>query len=91
MADYLPAGLEDLDRLIPVERPLLEVAGEPPGEIEAAFGRHVASLVPSGATLLVRIGFHFPTPCCALFRVAKILGIHTEMLLTVSCVSHRPA
>lgn len=51
---FLPVS--KIDRLVPVERPLLELSGELPGDIEAAIGCHVASLVPNGATLQTGIG-----------------------------------
>lgn len=68
-----------IDRLIPVDKPLLEHAGEPPGEVELAIGHHVASLVPNGATLQTGIGA-IPDAVLAALRQHRDLGVHTEML-----------
>jgi len=74
---FLPVS--KIDRLIPVDTPLLELVGDPPGEIEAAIGRHVATLVPNGATLQTGIGSIPDAVLHALSRHAD-LGVHTEML-----------
>jgi acyl-CoA hydrolase/GNAT superfamily N-acetyltransferase len=65
--------------LIPVEHPLLELTTEPPGEVEAAIGHHVASLVPNGATIQTGIG-SIPDAVLAALRNHQDLGVHTEML-----------
>jgi acyl-CoA hydrolase/GNAT superfamily N-acetyltransferase len=68
-----------IDRLIPVDTPLLELPTEPAGAIEAAIGRHVASLVPDGATLQVGIG-SLPDAVLRALSRHRDLGVHTEML-----------
>lgn len=74
---FLPVS--KIDRLVPVETPLLELAEDPPGEIEAAIGRHVASLVPSGATIQIGIG-SIPEAVLQSLSDRVDLGVHTEML-----------
>lgn len=74
---FLPVS--KVDRLVPVSRPLLELAANPPGEIEAAIGRHVASLVPSGATVQTGIG-SIPDAVLGALSERVDLGVHTEML-----------
>jgi acyl-CoA hydrolase/RimJ/RimL family protein N-acetyltransferase len=74
---FLPVS--KIDRLVPVERPLLELAAEPFGEIEAAIGRHVASLVPDGATIQTGIG-SIPDAVLRALAEREDLGVHTEML-----------
>jgi acyl-CoA hydrolase len=68
-----------IDRLIPVDTPLLELAAEPPGEVELAIGRHVATLVPDGATIQVGIG-RIPDAVLEALSGHRDLGVHTEML-----------
>jgi acyl-CoA hydrolase len=46
--------------LVPVQSPLPELTSEPPDQVEREIGRHVASLVPDGATLQVGLA-RFPT------------------------------
>ena len=71
--------ISKIDGLVPVDSPLLELAPEPPGEVERAIGEHVARLVPNGATLQAGIG---SIPNAVLGALAKHtdLGVHTEML-----------
>jgi acyl-CoA hydrolase/GNAT superfamily N-acetyltransferase len=68
-----------LDRLIPVDTPLLEHAAEAPGEVELAIGRHVAGLVADGATLQTGIG-KIPDAVLSALEGRRGLGVHTEML-----------
>ncbi len=68
-----------IDRLIPVDTPLLEHVSAPPGEVEVAIGHHVASLVPNGATLQTGIG-SIPDAVLAALGQHEDLGVHTEML-----------
>lgn len=71
--------VSQIDRLIPVDAPLLELRAEPPGDVEAAIGRHVASLVPDGATVQTGIG-SIPDAVMAALGGHADLGVHTEML-----------
>lgn len=68
-----------IDRLIPVATPLLELACDPPGDVEAAIGRHVATLVPNGATIQTGIGA-IPDAVLSSLSRHQDLGVHTEML-----------
>jgi len=71
--------VSEIDRLIPVETPLLELHTAPAGEVEAAIGRLVASLVPNGATLQIGIG-SIPDAVLSALSQHSDLGVHTEML-----------
>mgnify|MGYP000906286133 CR=1 FL=1 len=65
-------------RLIPVESPLLSRPPEPLDEVTLAIGRHVASLIPDGATLQTGIG-KIPDAVLAALSRHNDLGVHTEM------------
>lgn len=52
---------------------------EPPGEIEVAIGKHIASLIDDRSTLQMGIGT-IPDAVLGLLTNHKDLGIHTEML-----------
>jgi acyl-CoA hydrolase/GNAT superfamily N-acetyltransferase len=69
----------DLDGLIPVETPVLERAPEHPDEVSLAIGRHVASLIPDGATIQTGIGA-IPHAVVTALAHHHDLGVHTEML-----------
>jgi GNAT superfamily N-acetyltransferase len=71
--------VRDIDGLVPVERPVLELEPERPDDISMAIGRHVASLVPHGATLQTGIG-KIPHAVLRALSGHRDLGIHTEML-----------
>ncbi len=71
--------VDRIDRLVPVDLPLLERAREPLGEVERAIGRNVASLIPDGATLQTGIG-KIPDAVMAALHGRRDLGVHTEML-----------
>ena len=71
--------VEDIDWLVPVETPILEHACEPLDDVSLAIGRHVASLIPDGATLQTGIG-KIPHAVLSSLRERRDLGIHTEML-----------
>lgn len=66
-------------RLVEVEAPILERSPEPPDEVALRIGRHVASLVPDGATLQTGIG-QLPDAVLASLTHRHDLGVHTEML-----------
>ncbi|MFT3921716.1 MAG: acetyl-CoA hydrolase/transferase C-terminal domain-containing protein [Myxococcales bacterium] len=71
--------VDRIHALVPVNRPLLEQVGEPPGEIERAIAGYVAGLVPNGATLQTGIG-KIPDAVMGALSNHQDLGIHTEML-----------
>jgi acyl-CoA hydrolase/GNAT superfamily N-acetyltransferase len=68
-----------IDRLIPVDTPMLELACDAPGDAEAAIGHHVATLVPNGATIQTGIGA-IPDAVLSSLSRHQDLGVHTEML-----------
>jgi 4-hydroxybutyrate CoA-transferase len=65
-------------RFIEIDEPLVEVKPPLLGDIELAIGRHVASLVPDGATLQMGIGA-IPDAVLVALRNHRHLGVHTEM------------
>ena len=71
--------VRELDRLVPVDAPLLERLREPADPVCSEIGRQVATLVPDGATLQVGIG-RIPDAVLAQLRGRVDLGVHTEML-----------
>jgi acyl-CoA hydrolase/GNAT superfamily N-acetyltransferase len=71
--------VRDIDGLIPVERPVLELRPELPDDVSSAIGRHVATLIPHGATLQTGIG-KIPHAVLRALSEHRDLGIHTEML-----------
>jgi len=69
----------DLDWLVPVDAPLLEMESAPQSEVTQRIGAYVASLIEDGATLELGIG-KVPHAVLEHLRTKKDLGIHTEML-----------
>ena len=65
--------------LVPVDSPLLERTPEVLDEVAMEIGRHVASLVPDGATLQVGIG-KIPDSVLAALGERRDLGVHSEMI-----------
>lgn len=70
--------VDRLSWLVPVDAPLLERKPEPLDEVDRAIGRHVASLIPNGATLQTGIG-KIPDAVMAALGKHEDLGVHTEM------------
>jgi acyl-CoA hydrolase/RimJ/RimL family protein N-acetyltransferase len=69
----------DLDVLVPVDEPILEV---PPPEVTEETRRiaeHLASLIEDGSTVEVGIG-RIPQALLGFLQTKKNLGIHTEMI-----------
>ncbi|WP_437563253.1 GNAT family N-acetyltransferase [Sorangium sp. So ce542] len=71
--------VDRITHLVPVDRELPERAIEPLDAIDRAIGRHVATLVPDGATLQTGIG-KIPNAVLAALDGRSDLGVHTEML-----------
>jgi acyl-CoA hydrolase/N-acetylglutamate synthase-like GNAT family acetyltransferase len=69
----------DVHALVPVEAPLLELPREPQDAVSLEIGRHVATLIPDGATLQLGIG-RIPDAVLEGLDNRHDLGIHTEML-----------
>jgi len=85
MNERMPRALGDtflhvsqVTAIVPVSRPLLEFASEPPNPVHTRVGENVASLVPDGATLQMGIG-GIPNAVLALLAGHRDLGIHSEM------------
>lgn len=70
--------VDRLAKLIPVDSPLHEHKPEALDDIDMAIGRHIASVVPNGATLQLGIG-KIPDATLAALDKHHDLGIHTEM------------
>ncbi|MFZ5896952.1 MAG: GNAT family N-acetyltransferase [Myxococcota bacterium] len=71
--------VSELDWMIPVESPILELVPESPDATCLEIGRHVASLIPDGATLQTGIG-KIPHAVVTALSNHHDLGVHTEML-----------
>jgi len=69
----------DLDWLVPVDAPLLEMESAPQSEVTQRIGAYVASLIEDGATLELGIG-RIPHAVLQNLAGKKELGIHTEMI-----------
>jgi len=74
--------IHDLDILVPVERPLLEVEPPVPTEVTRQIGRHVGSLIEDGSTVEMGVGA-IPQSVMEFVRDKKDLGVHTEMVTDV--------
>jgi acyl-CoA hydrolase/GNAT superfamily N-acetyltransferase len=71
--------VDRIDRLVPVDYPLPELARATPDEVSDQIGRNVAALVPDGATLQMGIG-KIPDAVLRALKDHHDLGVHTEML-----------
>ena len=67
------------DALVPVDAALPELAIEPLDDVCREIGRHVATLIPNGATLQTGIG-RIPHAVTEALANHHDLGVHTEML-----------
>ncbi|MBN1341309.1 MAG: GNAT family N-acetyltransferase [Phycisphaerae bacterium] len=70
--------VEDMDVLVPVDTPLLEVRPPEPTDATRKIAEYVAALVDDGATLELGIG-RIPQAVLEFLKDKKDLGIHTEM------------
>lgn len=70
--------LRDLDFIVEHDEPLKEVNYPTGDAAELAIGRHLAELIPDGATLQMGIG-GIPNAVLANLQHHKDIGIHTEM------------
>lgn len=71
--------VSELTHLVQVDAPLPEHRSRPPNDVQLAIGRHLAELIPDGATLQVGIGGIPDAVLCALAD-RKDLGIHSEVV-----------
>lgn len=69
----------DLDFLIPVDRPILEVKLEEPSPEARSIGEYISALVDDRSTIEFGIG-EIPHSLICFLKSKKDLGIHTEML-----------
>jgi len=70
--------VDRVKHLVPVDYPIMELKPEPLDDVAREIGRHVARLIPDGATLQMGIG-GIPDAVLASLAGKKDLGIHTEM------------
>jgi len=66
----------DIDHLLRVSYPIIEVKETPPGPAERAIGEHVARMIPDGATLQVGLGT-LPDAVLEALSGKKDLGLHS--------------
>jgi acyl-CoA hydrolase len=70
---------DEIDVLVQVSRPPPEYWQPPPGEIDGALARHIAGLIPDGATLQLGIGT-MPSAVARRLHGHRDLGIHSGMI-----------
>ncbi len=70
--------VKEINAMVDVDDPLLEVPARELSDTELSIGRYVAGLVEDGATLQMGIG-GIPDAVLASLQSHKDLGIHTEM------------
>ena len=68
-----------IDAAVEVDDPLVEVPTAVPSEIEIAIGKHIAEMIPDGATLQIGVG-GIPNAVLSALKDHKHLGLHTEAL-----------
>ncbi len=69
----------DLDAIVPVDSPVLEVPPPEPGDLTRKIGEYVAALVDDGSTLELGIG-DIPHAVLEFLGEKQDMGLHTEML-----------
>ena len=68
-----------IDAAVEVDDPLVEVPTAVPTEVDAAIGRHIAEMIPDGATLQIGVG-GIPNAVLAALKDHQHLGLHTEAM-----------
>lgn len=71
--------VSDIDAAVEVDDPLVEVPTAVPTEIDSAIGRHIAELIPDGATLQIGVG-GIPNAVLSALKDHQHLGLHTEAM-----------
>ena len=71
--------VSDLDYIVEISEPILEIQPPKIGEVEKAIGENCASLVEDGSTLQLGIGA-IPDAVLLFLKDKKDLGIHSEMI-----------
>ena len=69
----------DLDILVPVDEPIIEVRAPAIDEVTRQIGENIAALIDDGSTVEFGIG-RIPQAVVEFLKDKKDLGIHTEML-----------
>ncbi|MGL1932408.1 MAG: GNAT family N-acetyltransferase [Desulfotalea sp.] len=77
--------VHDLDLLVSVDMPLLEHVMTEPHEVSRKIGKHVAGLIPDGATIQMGMGRlkeygRIPHATVEFLYDKKDLGVHSEMI-----------
>ena len=68
-----------INAAVEVDDPLVEVPTAEPSPIDTAIGRHIAEMIPDGATLQIGVG-GIPNAVLAALKDHRHLGLHTEAL-----------
>ncbi len=71
--------VSDIDAAVVVDDPLVEVPTAVPTETDTAIGRHIAGMIPDGATLQIGVG-GIPNAVLAALKDHRHLGLHTEAM-----------
>lgn len=71
--------ISEIDAAVEVDDPLVEVPTAIPTETDRAIGRHIAEMIPDGATLQIGVG-GIPNAVLAALKDHRHLGLHTEAL-----------
>lgn len=71
-------SVHDIDVLVPVEKPIIEVPPVEPNEENRKIGEYIAALIEDGSTIEFGIGA-IPQSVVPFLKGKKDLGIHTEM------------
>ena len=71
--------VSDIDYIVEVSHPLIELKPAKLGEVEKSIGRYCASLIEDGSTLQLGIGA-IPDAVLMFLKDKKDLGIHSEMI-----------
>lgn len=71
--------ISELDACVEVDEPLVEVPSSIPTDEEISIGRHIANLIPDGATLQIGVG-GIPNAVLGALSGHRDLGLHTEAL-----------
>jgi len=71
--------ISELDACVEVDDPLVEVPSSIPTDEELSIGRHIANLIPDGATLQIGVG-GIPNAVLGALAGHRDLGLHTEAL-----------
>ncbi|WP_291582563.1 acetyl-CoA hydrolase/transferase family protein [Clostridium sp. UBA6640] len=71
--------VKDIDYIVEVNYPLIEIKPSKIGEVEKAIGKNCAELIEDGSTLQLGIG-SIPDAVLLFLKDKKDLGIHSEMI-----------